>query len=197
MMRTRKFTVIATLVIALLPTACSSSSPDGDAADQVVTIGVLAPIDGGLTDFGRGIRNGVELAVREANAAGLLPGWTINVRVVDDSSDPLTGEAGATELANDETVVAVVGPYNSGVALAALPVLAQANIALVSPSNTLTDLTLGANPSAPLRPFANYVRMVGSDAMQGEFLAGEALALGYSTAAVVSETKAVSNSTFA
>lgn len=34
--------------------------------------------------------------------------------------------------------------------------------------------------------------MVGSDAMQGEFLAAQAMALGYTTAAVVSETKAVS-----
>ena len=191
----RRAFVVATVVMALVASACGSSDTGGDGGgsdDRVVTIGVLAPIDGGLVDFGRGMRNAVELAVREANAAGVLPGWTIEVLVIDDSSDPAKGAAGAQSFVADDTVVAVIGPYNSGVALSALPVLAPAGIALVSPSNTLTDLTLGPDAAAPVRPFANYFRMVGSDAMQGEFLATQALALGYRSAAVVSETKAVS-----
>ncbi|MSY72910.1 MAG: branched-chain amino acid ABC transporter substrate-binding protein, partial [Actinobacteria bacterium] len=68
---------LATLV--LVAAACSddggSSSTEGSST-KVVALGVLAPIDGGLTDFGRGIRNSVELAVREANAAKAVPGWT-------------------------------------------------------------------------------------------------------------------------
>lgn len=177
---------------ALVVAACGSDDAGDATANRVLTIGVLAPTEAGLVDFGRGIRNSVELAVREANEAGTLSGWTIEVRVLDDSSDPDKGAAAAQTFVADDTVVAVVGPYNSGVALAALPVFAQADVALVSPGNTLTDLTLGADATAPVRPFSNYFRMVGSDAMQGEFLAAQAMALGYTTAAVVSETKAVS-----
>jgi branched-chain amino acid transport system substrate-binding protein len=193
----RVFLALAAAVSLVSAGACSGGSGGGGPAsvaepDRTVTIGVLAPLEGGLTEFGRGIRNSVELAVREANAAKAVPGWTITVKAVDDSSDPATGTAGAATLAADTSVVAVVGPYNSGVATAVLPTLQAAGMALVSPSNTLTSLSLGDNAAAPKRPFANYFRMVGNDAKQGEFLAEQALKLGLKTAAVVSETKAVS-----
>ncbi len=159
---------------------------------HTVTIGVIAPIDGGLTSFGQGIRNSVRLAVQQANASDPIKGWTIKVRVLDDSSDPAKGEAAAKKLAADPTVVAVVGPYNSGVAQSVLPVLAKRGIALVSPSNTLTSLTLGDNAAEVARPFADYFRLVGPDSLQAQFLAVQARARGFSSAAVVSETKAVS-----
>ncbi|HEX5586532.1 MAG TPA: branched-chain amino acid ABC transporter substrate-binding protein [Acidimicrobiia bacterium] len=179
-------TLGATLAMGAAPAVGASSKP------RVVTIGVIAPLDAGLTSFGRGIRNSVELAVAQANAADLVPGWTIKVRALDDSSDPLKGAKAAKKLAADPTVVAVVGPYNSGVAEQAAPVLAKSGIALISPSNTLTSLTQGPDPAAPKRPLATYFRMVGPDSLQADFLAARARALGFGTAAVVSETKAVS-----
>ncbi|MSX87820.1 MAG: ABC transporter substrate-binding protein, partial [Actinobacteria bacterium] len=177
---------LATLV--LVAAACSDDG--GSSSTKVVSIGVLAPIDGGLTDFGRGIRNSVELAVREANAAKAVPGWTISVNAVDDSSDPKKGVTAVAGLIADKNVAAVVGPYNSGVALAVLPALSKANLALLSPSNTLTSLTLGDNAASSKRPYPNYFRLIGSDARQGVFLAAQAIKLGYKKAAVVSETKA-------
>jgi branched-chain amino acid transport system substrate-binding protein len=56
-------------------------------ADKTVTIGVIAPVEGGLTSFGQGIRDSVQLAVQQANKAKAVPGWTIAVKVLDDSSD--------------------------------------------------------------------------------------------------------------
>lgn len=168
------------------------AQPATAAPAPTVTIGVIAPIDGGLTSFGQGIRNSVQLAVKQANASKAIKGWTIKVRVLDDSSDPDKGAAAAAKLAADPNVVAVVGPYNSGVAQAALPVLAKAGLALVSPSNTLTSLTLGDDPAKPTRQFPNYFRLVGPDSLQAEFLAVQARSLGFTNAAVVSETKAVS-----
>jgi len=86
----------------------------------------------------------------------------------------------------------VVGPYNSGVALRAAPVLGAADVALVSPSNTLTSLTIGDDVTHPVRQWKTYFRLVGPDSRQAEFLAARARSLGFTTAAVVSETKAVS-----
>jgi branched-chain amino acid transport system substrate-binding protein len=163
------------------------------AAKPSVTIGVIAPVDGGLTSFGQGIRDSVELAVQQANTRKAIPGWTIKVKVLDDSSDPTKGTQAAAAMVADKAVVAVVGPYNSGVAAAALPTLAQGGLALVSPSNTLTSLTLGADFTKPVRPYANYFRLVGADSAQAVFLADQARKLGYSKAAVVSESKAVSS----
>lgn len=187
-------TVAAGLAITpLVGAAVAGASHAGAAASKpVVKIGVLAPIDAGLTEFGQGIRNSVQVAVDRANRRNAIPGWTIELTAVDDSSDPATGAAAAATLAADPEVIGVVGPYNSGVAEAALPVLAAADLALVSPSNTLSSLTLGPDAANPVRPYDTYFRMVASDALQAPFLAKRVYARGVRTVAVVSETKAVS-----
>ena len=62
----------------------------------------------------------------------------------------------------------------------------------VSPSNTLTSLTVGADPahrSASGRPTSDPSA---PNSVQAKYLACEAKALGFNSAAVVSETKAVS-----
>jgi branched-chain amino acid transport system substrate-binding protein len=171
------------------PATVSDASPD-----QVIRIGVISPLEAGLTEFGNGIVDSVKLAVQQANEAETIPGWTIEVVAVDDSSDPATGSVAITSLIDDSTVVGVVGPYNSGVAAAILPAMSDAGLALVSPSNTLASLTLGDDSSAPSRPHANYFRMVASDALQAPFLAQQIYADSTIEAvAVVSETKPVSN----
>lgn len=183
--------VLTTMALATAGVA-TTAAPSIAATTPVVTIGVIAPLDGGLTSFGRGIRDSVMLAVDQATTAKAIPGFTIKVRALDDSSDPVKGVKAAKKLAADPTVVAVVGPYNSGVAEKVVPVLAAKNIALVSPSNTLTSLTLGADATKPSRPYASYFRMVGNDSLQAAFLGARAKALGFTKSATVSETKAVS-----
>jgi branched-chain amino acid transport system substrate-binding protein len=180
-------------------TACATAvaafavgvAPAGAATEPVVTIGVIAPLDAGLTSFGRGIANSTQLAVDQANKNKTIPGWKIKFKAVDDSSDGATGAKNVTQLLDDKSVVGIVGPYNSGVSLQVLPVL-DGKLALVSPGNTLTDLTLGTKPSQPVRPDDNYFRVVGSDTLQAQFLAQQAKKLGFAKAAIVSESKAVS-----
>jgi branched-chain amino acid transport system substrate-binding protein len=166
-------------------------APAGAAKQPVVTIGVIAPLDAGLTSFGQGIANSTQLAVDQANKTKAIPGWKIKYEEVNDSSDGPTGAKNVTQLLDDKSVVGIVGPYNSGVSLAVLPVLNK-KLALVSPGNTLTDLTLGTNPAQPKRVDDNYFRVVGADNEQAQFLAQQAKKLGFTKAAVVSETKAVS-----
>lgn len=193
---------VAALLVAggLAVVACGSKSSSvsteapasTEAGPRVVTIGVITPQVAGLTDFGLGILHSVELAVAQANEANAVPGWTIKVRALDDSSDPELGKKAAAEMIADESVVGLVGPYNSGVSAAMLPELAAAGLPMISSSNTLTDLTLGSDQASPKRQFANYFRMVGADDKQSLFLAEQAYAAGYRKVAVVSETKAVS-----
>jgi branched-chain amino acid transport system substrate-binding protein len=187
----RGWAVAAVAAVGLLAAAGCSDSKSAE-ADKVVAIGVISPQVAGLTDFGQGILHSVELAVAEANASGAVPGWTLKVVALDDSSNGEIGTAAAAKMVANEQVVAVVGPYNSGVSAAMLPTLEAGNLALVNGSNTLTSLTLGDSMASPKRQFSNYVRLVGADDKQGTFLAEVALARGFKKAAVVSETKAVS-----
>jgi branched-chain amino acid transport system substrate-binding protein len=191
----RIFTLVSAVLAAcatLLAAATGVPAAGAATSGRTVTIGVIAPIDGGLTSFGHGIRDSVQLAVSEANKAKAIPGWKIRLKVLDDSSDAAKGTAAAATMAADPSVAAVVGPYNSGVAQAMLPTLRSGGLALISPSNTLTSLTLGDDQANPTRQYDNYFRLVGADAAQAQFLADQAKRLGYSSAAVVSETKAVS-----
>jgi branched-chain amino acid transport system substrate-binding protein len=191
----RLTSIVAALALGALAaagaTATAGAAP-AQAAPKVVKIGVLAPLDAGLTEFGKGIRNSVQVAIDQANKADAIPGWEIELVAVNDSSDPPTGAAGAATLVADPAVIGVVGTYNSGVAQAALPVLAPAHLALVSPGNTLADLTLGPDAANPVRPNDNYFRLVASDALQAPFLAKAVRQTGARRVAVVSETKAVS-----
>jgi branched-chain amino acid transport system substrate-binding protein len=187
-MRARRFGALILAVAVFAAAGCGSD----DGNDMTVTVGVLAPLDAGLTQFGRGIRNSVQLAVDEARDESLLPGWRIAVVAVDDSSNPVIGSMNARRLLDDPTVIGVVGTYNSGVAAAVLPAFESADIALVSPGNTAPSLRLGPDPSHPARPYDNYFRMVANDALQGAFLARMALDRGLDAVAIVSDEKPVS-----
>jgi len=164
----------------------------GCGEDQTVRIGVLAPLDAGLTQYGRGIRNSAQLAVDEADHADLLPGWKIELVAMDDSSNPDVGSANAERLIDDPAMIGVVGTYNSGVAAAVAPAFDAAGIALVSPGNTNPSLTLGSDRDHPMRPYPTYFRMVAHDGQQGSFLAQAARKLGIDRAAIVTDEKPVS-----
>ena len=184
------------LLLAALAVSCGDDDSGGGTADsdgKVVKIGVIAPLEAGLTSFGIGIRNSVQLAVDQANADDAIPGWEIEVVAEDDSSEPAVGAEAADVIAGDDAVVGVVGTYNSGVAAEVAPILDAAGIAMISPGNTDPTLTLGPDRSNPSRPYDVYFRMVATDAQQGPLLASYASGdLGAQTVAIVSETKAVS-----
>ena len=84
-MRSRRLPILG--AAALLATSAFAALGSGGAAaapaKPTVTIGVIAPVDGGLTSFGQGIRDSVELAVAQANKKKAIPGWTIKVKVLD------------------------------------------------------------------------------------------------------------------
>jgi len=171
----------------------AGASHPAKAPAHVVTIGVVAPLVAGVTQYGRGIRNSVQLAVNQANAQRVLGDWKIKIRAVDDSSTPSVGAANVAAIINDPSVIGVVGTYNSGVAAQVAPLLQAAGIAMISPGNTNPTLTLGPDEANPVRQFSNYFRMVANDSAQGGFLAQFALSdVHATTAAVVSVNQAVS-----
>jgi branched-chain amino acid transport system substrate-binding protein len=113
-------------------------------------------------------------------------GTTVGFQACDDSS-PKTGlwteaicKSNASAYAADPSVLAVIGPYNSGCAEVEIPILGRApggGVAMVSPGNTAICLTesspecAGGTPGS-LYPVAhNYARVVPNDAYQGAGLA--------------------------
>ncbi|MGF6653345.1 branched-chain amino acid transport system substrate-binding protein [Paraburkholderia youngii] len=135
-------------------------------AQEIVKIGVSAPLTGAGAANGKDIENGVRLAVEETNAQHTkLGGQEVRFELdsVDDQGDPRIGVQVAQKLV-DDGVVAVVGYYNSGVALPSSPIFAKAGIPLIDPAAT--------NPAITRQGLKNVFRIIATDA-QNSGNAGE------------------------
>jgi branched-chain amino acid transport system substrate-binding protein len=163
---------VASVVLA----GCSGNAPSGSGATpgSVVKIGADLPVSGGDASDGMPTANGVKLAVIDANKGKLIPGFTIEASVVDDAVNgvhsPSQGAKNIQAFASDPSVLGVVGPFNSNVAKAEIPLSNSLGIALISPANTNPDLTKGplalelrtTNPNA-----ITYFRVCTTDDIQG------------------------------
>lgn len=144
--------MLAAVGVVTLSVACGHAS-----AQQVVKIGVSAPLTGINASNGKDLENGVRLAVEEANAQQIrLGGQVVRFEVdsVDDQSDPRIGVQVAQKLV-DDGVAAVVGYYNSGVALPSAPIFAKAGIPLIDPAAT--------NPAITRQGLKTVFRIIATD----------------------------------
>jgi branched-chain amino acid transport system substrate-binding protein len=172
----RRFLRVAAVfgVLALVLAACGrQEETGGDQAQQkTAKIGVIAPLTGSLSELGLGIKNSVDLAIRQANEKKTVNGYTLVLAAEDDTADPATGANAANKLASDPEVAGVIGTLNSSVAQSVAPVLAKANIVQISPANTNDTLTRGPNfKESPKRIWPTYHRTATLDSLQGPFAA--------------------------
>ena len=96
-----------------------------------IRIGFAAELSGKQSEPGMHLRNGVQMAVEELNAAGGIAGRRIELQVEDDLGTPEGATAAETHLA-DAGVVAVVGHYTSNQTLEGMAVAQQRGIPLIS-----------------------------------------------------------------
>jgi branched-chain amino acid transport system substrate-binding protein len=172
-----------------------ASGPVGTITE--VKIGVDLPLSGGEVANGKPTEQGIELAVAQWNDAANGHSYTVSTNVQDDAlngvHDPQTGANNAQTLTADEMVVGMVGPFNSNVARAIIPVTNEFGLAQCSPSNTGVDLTKeGSEQYRPANPDQrNYFRVATPDDIQGP--AGAQFAyndLSKTTALVIDDTEA-------
>lgn len=178
-MRHRSLLILTTVLTtgALTLTACGSRDDDKKSSDsggtQTVVIGVDAPITGDLSALGLGIKNSADLAAKTANKAKTVPGINFVVKPLDDQAQPSVGQQNAQKFIDDDTVLGVVGPLNSGVSQSMQKPLNDASLTQVSPANTGTELTQGENwkTGDKKRPFKTFFRTATTDQIQGAFAA--------------------------
>lgn len=182
-MRNRRLATVgvaALITAALVLTGCGQRGGDGGGNEpggggeekKVAKIGVVAPLSGGLSALGLGIKNSVDLAIRQANESNEIPGWTLELDAKDDEAKNDVGQTAATSLAADPEIVGVVGTLNSDVAQAVAPILSAQKIAMVSPANTNPSLTRGEDyADNPSRLYPTYFRTCATDDIQGPFAA--------------------------
>ncbi len=108
---------------------------------EPLRIGWLAALTGPSAAPAIGFNRGVTLAVAELNAAGGVRGRPVELVTRDTQGDPAKAAAAAKDLISRAKVHAIWGPTNSGEALAAMPIMAQARMPCVHPCvvDSLTD----------------------------------------------------------
>jgi branched-chain amino acid transport system substrate-binding protein len=129
-----------------------------DSASAQIKLGVGGPITGGSAAFGAQLKNGVEQAVEDINAAGGILGQKVQVFVGDDRADPKEGVSVANKFVGDG-VKFVVGHFNSGVTIPSSEVLQENGILEITPAAT--------NPKVTERGMWNIFRVCGRDDQQG------------------------------
>jgi branched-chain amino acid transport system substrate-binding protein len=156
---------------ATLGAAACSSSKEGSSGGDVIKVGVYGPFTGGSQPMGASMRDGVRLAADEINAKGGVLGKKIQLVERDDQATPERGAQVMQDLVSNEKVVAVLGPINTGVALASYKYPMQAKIPLI----------INVSAGAPVNELFkdnpdNYVfRIAASDDIQAEMIVGEAV----------------------
>jgi branched-chain amino acid transport system substrate-binding protein len=114
----------------------------GAAVDQnAILIGEVGSLTGAQATFGISTRNGVELAVNEANAAGGVKGKKIAVRVYDDQGKPEEAANAVTRLITQDKVKVILGEVASTNSLAMAPKSQQAQVPMITPSSTNPKVT--------------------------------------------------------
>jgi branched-chain amino acid transport system substrate-binding protein len=121
-------TVVLAAAGALALTGCSSSKKDGGSnntgglggntsggtgAAKTYKMGFIGALSGDNAQLGINERNGVELAIEEANKSGKY-NFKIVLNAQDSVGDPAQAPPAATALISDPQVIATVGPAFSG-----------------------------------------------------------------------------------
>ena len=153
---------------------------------EPIKLGTLLAISGDVASLGVDSNRGVELAIDyldqkfDGKSPGIL-GHQIELVKEDDGCSAEGGQAGATRLAADPKIVAVIGTSCSSAALGvADTILSDKGILLISPSNTNPNLT----SEEAHQPF--YLRTAHNDKIQGVIVAHFALKeLGAKTMATI------------
>ena len=171
-MRARSLAATGCLVTALAlgVAACGGSSDNkssGGGGSTSLTIYSSLPLQGDSRPQSTDVVNGEKLALEEAG--GKVGKFTIKYVSLDDATaaagkwDPGQTSADGRKAAQDASTIVYLGEFNSGASAISIPILNEANILQISPSNTYVGLTRseGADKGEPDKYYPSGKRTFG------------------------------------
>ena len=166
--KSRLFRGIALFAVAALTLAACGDDDDesggdtgtGGGAEKTVKIAFVGPLTGDNANLGINIRNGMKVAIEEANEEE--GDVTVEIVEFDTQGDPAQATTVKDRYINDNEIIAVVGPTFSGETKAVLPDLEANKLVMVSASATNVDLpTVVPNQTV-------FHRLIPDDDVQGK-----------------------------
>ena len=113
-------------------------------SDNELVIGVSGPLTGGASLYGNAVKNGMQIAVDEINAAGGVNGFTLKL-VCEDDENTAEKAVSAYRTLKDAGMDVFLGAVTSGCTTAILPETIDDNMFLLTPSGSDVDCINGAN----------------------------------------------------
>ncbi|MBA8841351.1 ABC transporter substrate-binding protein [Ochrobactrum sp. RH2CCR150] len=132
----------------LFSAVISTASISAAWAEQL-KLGVSLPLSGSASLAGTSIREGIEFAVKQANAKGGVFGENVKIFVEDDEGNPTKGVTAVRKLIEQDGVVGISGTYVSAVAAAQNKVAKEYKVPMISAGSTssaVTDANAAGDP---------------------------------------------------
>jgi branched-chain amino acid transport system substrate-binding protein len=130
-----------TLYSLAAATIMTASLPLATRAQETIKIGFHAPLTGFAAADGKSAKQGAELAVTQANAAGGINGKKIELVVYDDEAKPENAIPVANKLIGQDKVAMTVSGSYSGPTRAAAAVFQRAGMPYISAYAIHPDIT--------------------------------------------------------
>ena len=148
--------LVATLVlpVALWPQASAGVEP--------IKVGVTVSLSGDYAAPGSEQLQGIQMWAHDLNARGALLGRPVEIVYYDDKSDAEVSEALYERLVSEDKVDLLLGPYSSGLTLAASRVAEKHHFPMVATGASSTDIWSRGNKyifqvDAPADTYLNLV----------------------------------------
>lgn len=122
---------------------------------QTIWIGIGTTLSGTYARIGTEMKQAVELAIEERNAAGGICGARVSPQTADDRSNEKTGEEVARQFCAQADLLGVVGHYSSDISIAAAEIYHKCGLAMITP--------IASNPALTDRGLANIFRFTNRD----------------------------------
>ncbi len=128
------------MLLSILATACAPAASASLPAE--INLAAVEDLSGRNDIYGKPIKLGIDLAVKQINAQKTLgAGTTLKVTYTNTESNTDEAVAAFTKLVADPNVTAILGPTISTQGLAADPLAQKAGMPVVASSNTADGIT--------------------------------------------------------
>ena len=132
---------LALCLVAVLCVACFAGCGDNqDAQDKgnTLVIGGIGPVTGAAADYGTGVKNGIQLAIDEINAAGGVNGIKLELNFQDDEHDAEKA-VNAYNALKDKDMKLLIGTVTSLPCIAVVEKTHADNMFQITPSGSAID----------------------------------------------------------
>jgi branched-chain amino acid transport system substrate-binding protein len=143
----------------------SGGGGSGGDSSKPIDIAYTGPLTGDAGQWGQDQLAGLQLLVDQTNKAGGIEsgpnkGRQLKLSSYDDAGDPNQGASIAQKLCDNAGLLAVFGPVNSSVALAASPIYNRCGLPMIT--------SYASNPEVTKKGYGNIFRTIPNDTQLAE-----------------------------